>query len=223
MVAPRNEVRLTRGALKRLNETIRSRRLSSVHSGVLERLMMGYPVTKDALKREWATIAKHALSARNDDNLRNVFTFFGLDAEDPWAWRSLAAHWAHVLFGESKPGRRIEWTSVRQCELIREVGRRRQSNPSLSDRDICGHIAKDPKRPAYFRGVGAGGLRKALQRARSEKHNAYLRLVIDRIISKDKNLTRARARAGAISAIEELSELDAPNGGDKTALEFRRQ
>jgi hypothetical protein len=36
------------------------------------------------------------------------------------------------------------------------------------------------------------------------------------MIVADESLTRARARAGAISLIEELPELDAPNGGDKT-------
>jgi hypothetical protein len=217
MVAPRNDVGPTRGASKRLKETIRGRCISSLHSGVLERLMLDYPPSKDISERKWPIIAKHALSAPGD--LKDVFAFFELDPDDPWAWRALAGQWAFVLFGHSKPGRQIAWTSARQCALIREVGRRRQSNPDLSDRDICGYIAKDAKKgkgPAYFRGLEADGLRKALQRARLEKHNTYLRLVIDQIIVKDKSLTRARARAGAISVIEELSELDAPNGGDKT-------
>ena len=45
--------------------------------------MMGYPIPKDTLKREWPIIAKHALSARGDDDLKDVFTFFELDARRP--------------------------------------------------------------------------------------------------------------------------------------------
>ena len=208
MAAPKTEIKPTRGASRRLKETIRSRKLSSLHSGVLERLMWAPPQSKDVSEREWIINAKLAFPAEQGETLKNVFTFFKLDPNDPWAWRSLAGHWADLLFGSSEPGRRVEWTETRLCKLIREVGLRKQRKPDLSERAICGHIADDPRSPAYLQELTAGGIRKALERARTEKHNGFLRRLVARIVDEDKSLTRAKARARAIAGIEGLSELD---------------
>jgi hypothetical protein len=211
MVAPRNDVRLTRGASRRLDETIDNCRLSSAYSGVLERLMTEYPIPKDISERQWAITAKKALSARRDGDLREVFTFFELDPDDPWAWRALAGQWAYVLFRPSRAGRPSEWTDMKYCELIREVGRRKQrTKVPLSDRAICGHIAEDKASPAYFRKAKESGVRKALERARSEKHNGILRDLIDELIAKSV-FTRDEARDLAIRAIEKYT-------GDKTRV-----
>jgi hypothetical protein len=141
MAASRNNVRPMRGAPKRLSEIIR-RGACDVRTppslDPIKRLLGIEPISKEVLKREWATVAKHALSVREDEYLKNTFAFFGFDPDDPGDWRDLAANWAYVLFGRSKPGRRIEWTNERYWELIHEVGRRRQrSKAQLSDRAIC--------------------------------------------------------------------------------------
>ena len=114
MAASRNNVRPMRGAPKRLSEIIR-RGACDVRTppslDPIKRLLGIEPISKEVLKREWATVAKHALSVREDEYLKNTFAFFGLDPDDPGDWRDLAANWAYVLFGRSKPGRRIEWTN----------------------------------------------------------------------------------------------------------------
>ena len=212
MVASRNVVRLTRGAPKRLGEMIRA----GVRGGrtppsldPIRRLLGIEPISKEELKPEWATIAKYALSVREDEYLRNTFAFFGLDPDDPLDWRVLAANWAYVLFGRSRAGRPGEWTDMKYCALMYEVGRRKQlSKTRLSDRAICAHIANDRASPAYFRKAKKSGVRKALQRARSEKYNGILRGLIDQLIAKS-DLTRAEARDIIIRAIEK-------HGGDKS-------
>jgi hypothetical protein len=164
------------------------------------------PISKEVLKRRWPTIAKHALSVQADDDpIKDTFAFFGLDPEDPWAWRNLAANWAYVLFRVSRAGRPSEWTDGRLCRLMREVSLRRQRDPRrrLSDRAICGHIAQDRRSPPHFRKAGAEGLPKALLRARSEKHNGILRDLIEEVTAKS-NLTRGEAREIVIRAIETI-------------------
>ena len=90
MAASRNNVRLMHGAPKRLSEIIR-RGACDVRTppslDPIKRLLGIEPISKEVLKREWATVAKHALSVREDEYLKNTFAFFGLDPDDPGDWR----------------------------------------------------------------------------------------------------------------------------------------
>jgi hypothetical protein len=203
MAASRNNVRPMRGAPKRLSEIIR-RGACDVRTppslDPIKRLLGIEPISKEVLKREWATVAKHALSVREDEYLKNTFAFFGLDPDDPGDWRDLAANWAYVLFGRSKPGRRIEWTNERYWELIHEVGRRRQrSKAQLSDRAICEDSRMTKRARPIF------GKRKN----REYEKRWILRDLIDELIAKSV-LTRAEARDIVIRAIEKYT------GDDKT-------
>ncbi|WP_166298291.1 hypothetical protein [Bradyrhizobium sp. 2S1] len=145
----------------------------------------------------WVAYAQSALRANSissDPHLQRAFTELKLNPEDPRQWRELASQMAYVLFPHvDRGGRPAEWNSKRYCELLKEVHDAKKRQDISGDEEACAFVAKKSNR-AYFNKAGRDGLKKALQKARSPKHNGTIR---DLLRTIEPRMKRRYEEAGA--------------------------
>lgn len=117
----------------------------------------------------WNATAREALKLANkDQTIKTAFDTFGLDPDDPMHWRVLVEEMASIIFERKKAGRRKEWNSGRQLELVEAVDAVLRRNPKLKDRRACELLALSKNSPAYFQKAGTEGLVSQLRIARVE-------------------------------------------------------
>lgn len=120
----------------------------------------------------WTPIPKGGEIDRWNDNqlvaIRKAFDHFGLNPNDPFAWRLLVEYVAFAFFWKPQKTRGAppKWTKQKIAELKAIVAR----FPGMSDIAIAKKIANDKKSPFYVRGTslsdGVRGLRKNIGQAR---------------------------------------------------------
>jgi hypothetical protein len=126
-----------------------------------------------------ATFAEHAevtLSTKSLSGLvENFFQEFGLDPNNPFAWRLLVYVFAETHLGQhAKRGAPRKWTDQRRCELLSDFDQIRGRNPRLSEKRICEFIKTDRQMKVRYEGVSVETIRRNLQYARNPKYNGML-------------------------------------------------
>ena len=126
-----------------------------------------------------ATFAEHAEIALSTKSLsglvENFFQEFGLDPNNPFAWRLLVYVFAETHLGQhAKRGAPRKWTDQRRCELLSDFDQIRGRNPRLSEKRICELIKTDRQVKVRYEGVSVETIRRNLQYARNPKYNGML-------------------------------------------------
>jgi hypothetical protein len=139
------------------------------HAFVLERMKKAFfPDTG------WTPIPEGSEIAKWDESqlaaIHRAFAHFGLNPNDPYAWRLLVGYVAFAFFWKQPKTRGAppKWTQAKMAELTAIVA----TFPGMSDAAVAKKLANDKKSPFYVKGTttsdGVSGLRKRIGKARKK-------------------------------------------------------
>lgn len=140
---------------------------------------------------------------RIDRPLEEAFKASGLNPSNPLHWRQLITMFAIAHYEKKKSvGRPSEWTDIRYCNLLQDVDRLRERNPSFSMSAVFENLTK---LQAYKNNKGkrltGARVKTAFREARDPKHNGVLAAYVMQNIQQ-KRVAHQRKGLEWTSAIE---------------------
>jgi hypothetical protein len=166
-----------------------------------------------------------------DRAIMKAFSAAGLNHKNPIDWRLLleAFSWAH--FGEQgKPGRNIDWTDEKYCELLRDVHRIKKEHAIIKDAPALRKLLQlkgakycTESRTKRNHIISADRLKKALAEARNPRINGRMRkIVFDQVSERLDAATKANkplSEKESKALLKRLSRLEADRIGSSPAPE----
>jgi hypothetical protein len=183
--------------------------------------------------KNWAEAVVVALDAENlDKPTRLAFKAFKLDPLSPSDWRLLLGALASIHFGtpKGKAGKPKVWRDSDWCQLLADFYQVAARTPAHKKSDVCRFMARDKSySDRNWFNKSSETVRRNVNRALSQRHNKYLKL-IDEVshrqilvakdaaeregrnwTNRDEFLTRSSTCKLLIPAIEGLAAQLKPN------------
>jgi hypothetical protein len=103
--------------------------------------------------------------SRSDDALKKAFEVFGLDARDPYDWRTLLTYFAEAHFGAKQQGAPKKWTIEQICQFLSDFLRVADHYQTRSIKETCELMRSDKSLKGKYKSVPVETLRKQHQNA----------------------------------------------------------